>query len=452
MNDSRTAATEADSAAGLGEKIETKSAVIGVIGLGYVGLPLSLTFAERGYRVLGFDIDEAKVEKLERGESYIGHLDGDRVVAALDAEKLTATADFSRLSEPDALLICVPTPLTANREPDMRFIEQTVRAVASRLRAGQLVVLESTTYPGTTEELLMPVLESTGLVCGRDFFLAFSPEREDPGNPHHTTTTIPKVVGGVDDVSGDLAETLYRNVVTRTVRVSSARAAEATKLMENIFRSVNIALVNELKVIYERMGIDIWEVLEAASTKPFGYMRFDPGPGWGGHCIALDPYYLAWKAREYGKSTRFIELAGEINTTMPEYVVARVIDALNAKGKAVRGSRVLVVGLAYKPNVSDDRESPSYHLMDRLRERGAEVAYHDPHVPVIRPSREHAHWAGMVSVPWDRETIAGFDTVVISTRHDAVDYRQLGEWARSIVDTRNAMAGIELPAGKLWKA
>lgn len=439
-------------AADLAARIESRTARVGVIGLGYVGLPLSLSFAEKGFRVLGFDIDPVKVAKLTEGESYIGHLEHGRVRAAIQDEKLRATADFDRLGEPDVLLICVPTPLTANREPDMRFIDATVGEIAKRLRPGQLVVLESTTYPGTTDERVRAALEMSGLVCGVDFFLAFSPEREDPGNPDHTTASIPKVVGGVDQISGDLAESLYGQVVSKTVRVSTARAAEATKLMENIFRSVNIALVNELKVIYERMGVDIWEVLAAAETKPFGYMRFDPGPGYGGHCIPCDPYYLAWKAREYGKSTRFIELAGEINTTMPEYVVGRVIDALNARDRAVKGSRILILGLAYKPNVADDRESPSYHLMDHLAHRGAEVAYHDPHVPVIQVSRDHAHWAGVRSVAWDVGTIGGFDAVVIATRHDAVDYRELAVWARCIVDTRNAMAGIDLPEGVLWKA
>ncbi|MGH7557429.1 MAG: nucleotide sugar dehydrogenase [Gemmatimonadota bacterium] len=439
-------------AEGLRERIDSGTARVGVVGLGYVGLPLSMAFAERGFEVLGFDVDTIKVDVLSRGESYIAHLDGERVRKVVEAGRLAATGDFERLSEPDAVLICVPTPLTTHREPDMQYIEGTTDQIRARLRPGQLVVLESTTYPGTTEELLRPRLESGGLRCGHDFFLAFSPERENPGDPEHTTTTVPKVVGGVDPVSGDLAEALYRFIVPRTVRVSSARVAEATKLTENIFRAVNIALVNELKMIYERMGVDIWEVLAAAGTKPFGFMRFDPGPGWGGHCIPIDPYYLSWKAREHGKSTRFIELAGEINTGMPEHVVGRVIDALNARGRAVNGSRVLILGLAYKPDVSDDRESPSYHLLDRLRERGAEVAYHDPHVPVIQPSREHTHWAGTRSVDWDRQTISGFDVVVISTRHDAIDYRELAEWARCIVDTRNAMEGIDVAPGKLLKA
>jgi UDP-N-acetyl-D-glucosamine dehydrogenase len=436
----------------LRRRIDAAEALVGVVGLGYVGLPLSLAFAERGFRVLGFDVDPTKVEALSRGESYIGHLDGGRVRKAVKGGGLAATGDFERLSEPDAVLICVPTPLTAHREPEMRYIEETVKEIRQRLRPGQLVVLESTTYPGTTDELVRPRLEASGLASGRDFFLAFSPERENPGDSEHTTTTTPKVVGGVDPASGDLAEALYARIVPRVVRVSSARVAEATKLTENIFRAVNIALVNELKLIYERMGIDVWEVLAAAATKPFGFMRFDPGPGWGGHCIPIDPYYLSWKAREHGKTTRFIELAGEINTGMPDHVVGRVIEALNARGRPASGSRVLILGLAYKPDVSDDRESPSYQLMDRLAERGAEVAYHDPHVPIIQPSREHSAWAGMRSVSWEREVISGFDVVVIATRHAAVDYRELAEWARCIVDTRNAMAGVDVPPGKLLKA
>jgi len=436
----------------LRRRIDAAEALVGVVGLGYVGLPLSLAFAEQGFRVLGFDVDPTKVEALSRGESYIGHLDGGRVRKAVKGGGLAATGDFERLSEPDAVLICVPTPLTAHREPEMRYIEETVKEIRQRLRPGQLVVLESTTYPGTTDELVRPRLEASGLASGRDFFLAFSPERENPGDSEHTTTTTPKVVGGVDPASGDLAEALYARIVPRVVRVSTARVAEATKLTENIFRAVNIALVNELKLIYERMGIDVWEVLAAAATKPFGFMRFDPGPGWGGHCIPIDPYYLSWKAREHGKTTRFIELAGEINTGMPDHVVGRVIEALNARGRPASGSRVLILGLAYKPDVSDDRESPSYQLMDRLAERGAEVAYHDPHVPIIQPSREHSAWAGMRSVSWEREAISGFDVVVIATRHTAVDYRELAEWARCIVDTRNAMAGVDVPPGKLLKA
>ncbi|HET9333252.1 MAG TPA: nucleotide sugar dehydrogenase [Gemmatimonadota bacterium] len=432
--------------------IESKEARVGVIGLGYVGLPLALAFTDRGFRVLGFDVDGRKVEQLNGGRSYIPHLDARRVVDAVGGGRLEATADFDRLSEPDVIVICVPTPLDVHQEPDMAYIVATSEEVARRLRPGQLVVLESTTYPGTTDELMRDRLESGGLSLGDDFFLAFSPEREDPGNPNYSTSTIPKVVGGVDETSGDLAEALYRQAIGEVVRVSSARAAEATKLTENIFRAVNIALVNELKVIYEKMGIDVWEVLDAAETKPFGFMRFNPGPGWGGHCIPIDPFYLTWKAREFGAYTRFIELAGEINTRMPEYVVERVAAALNEAGKPIKGSRILILGLSYKPNISDDRESPSYRLMDLLDERGAEVAYHDPHVPIIQPSREHGHWAGLESVPWDRQTIDAFDAIVISTDHAMVDYSALAEWGRLVIDTRNAMAGIDTPRGKVWKA
>jgi UDP-N-acetyl-D-glucosamine dehydrogenase len=432
--------------------IESKEALLGVIGLGYVGLPLALAFATRGFRVLGFDLDGRKIEQLNLGASYIPHLDADRIRSTVESGRLEATSDFNRLKEPDAIVICVPTPLDIHKEPDMTFIVATAEDIAEQLRPGQLVVLESTTYPGTTDELMRERLESGGLALGEDFFLAFSPEREDPGNPNFTTSTIPKVVGGVDEISGDLAEALYRQAIGEVVRVSSARAAEATKLTENIFRAVNIALVNELKVIYERMGIDVWEVLDAAETKPFGFMRFNPGPGWGGHCIPIDPFYLTWKAREFGAYTRFIELAGEINTGMPEYVIERATAALNEVGKPLKGCRALVLGLSYKPNISDDRESPSYRLMDLLDERGAEVAYHDPHVPMIQPSRDHGHWAGLESTAWDRQTIESYDVVLISTDHAAVDYAELAEWARLIVDTRNAMADIDAPPGKVWKA
>ncbi|MBW3660354.1 MAG: nucleotide sugar dehydrogenase [Gemmatimonadetes bacterium] len=436
----------------LQKRIEDRDVLVGVIGLGYVGLPLALTFVESGFRVLGFDIDESKIEALSRGDCYIRHIDDDRVGAAVRGGDLSVTSDFDRLEEPDAILICVPTPLDAHREPDMTYVLATVEQIRKRLRPGQLVVLESTTYPGTTDELVWGHLAESGLECGEDFFLAFSPEREDPGNPAYSTSTIPKVVGGVDETSGSLAEALYRGVIESIVRVSSARAAEACKLMENIFRAVNIALVNELKIVYEAMDVDVWEVLDAAETKPFGFMRFDPGPGWGGHCIPIDPFYLSWKARESGQYTRFIELAGEINTTMPRYVVEKVAQALNAEKKAVNGSRILVLGIAYKPNIDDDRESPSYWLMDLLAERGAEIAYHDPHVPVIRPSREHPHWADLESVPWDRETISGFDAVVIATHHAGVDYGELGEWAPIVVDTRNVMADVEPARARVWKA
>jgi len=418
------------------QKVADCSATVGVVGLGYVGLPLAIAFAERGFRVLGFDVDPAKVERIDRSENYIRHLGDDALREVVGSGRLEATTDFDRLGEPDALLICVPTPLTPQREPDMTYVVGTSEAIARRLRPGQLVVLESTTYPGTTDELVREILERGGLVCGRDFFLAFSPEREDPGNPSFTTTTIPKVVGGVDEVSGDLAESLYAAVMGRTVRVSSARAAEATKLVENIFRAVNIALVNELKMVYEAMGIDVWEVLDAAETKPFGFMRFNPGPGWGGHCIPLDPFYLSWKAREYGVGSRFIELAGEVNVTMPEYVVRRLQNALNDQGKPVKGSKVLVLGLAYKKNIDDPRESPAFELIDLLLGLGAEVSYHDPHVPKAPSMRSWSHLPPMESVELSAETLRVADAVLIATDHSAVDYGLVAENAALIVDSR----------------
>jgi UDP-N-acetyl-D-glucosamine dehydrogenase len=419
----------------LQQRIDERTAVVGVIGLGYVGLPLSLTFAEQGFSVLGFDIDNEKIEQLERGQSYIGHLAESRIEGAMKERRFKATADFERLSEPDVLLICVPTPLTSALEPDMQFIVGTAERIVTRLRPGQLVVLESTTYPGTTDELLRAKLEESGLVLGRDFFLAFSPEREDPGNTEFTTRTIPKVVGGVDRISGDLAQSLYDQVVVSTVRVSSARTAEATKLAENVFRAVNIAFVNELKVIL-----------------PFGFMRFDPGPGWGGHCIPIDPYYLAWKANQLGQRARFVELAGEVNRWMPEYVIERSVEALAAQGKDIGGSRVLIVGLAFKPNVADDRESPSYRLMEELERQGAEVAYFDPYIPVIRAGRQHAKWGGMTSIEMSQETVGEFDLVVIATDHDEVDYHALARWAPAVVDTRRALPRELESEGRVWPA
>jgi UDP-N-acetyl-D-glucosamine dehydrogenase len=426
---------------------------IGVVGLGYVGLPLSLQFARSGVEVLGLDIDERKVKALNAGRSYIQHIGGAEVKEQVRAGRFSATTDFSRVRRLAAVIICVPTPLNRNREPDISFILKTGEAVAPHLRKGSLVVLESTTYPGTTDEELRRVLEAgSGWVAGRDFHLAFSPEREDPGNPQSKVATIPKVVGGLTAACLDRAVALYGRAIQTIVPVSSCRAAEATKLLENIFRGVNIALVNELKVVYAAMGIDVWEVIAAAKTKPFGFMAFHPGPGLGGHCIPIDPFYLTWKAREYGQSTKFIELAGEVNTSMPRYVVSRLMDALNSKRKALKGSRVLVVGLAYKPNVDDDRESPSYTLMELLRAQGAEVAYYDPHVPVIRPTREHPSWAGVRSVRWSRAVISRFDAVLISTAHDEVNYRELGHWADLIVDTRNAMERTRCNPRKVWKA
>ncbi len=433
----------------LHRRIADRSAVVGIIGLGYVGLPLALSFVEEGFTVLGFDVDAAKIGALARGESYIKHLDGGRLAAAVASGRLTATTEFARLGEPDAILICVPTPLTPQREPDMTYVVGSAREIAQRLRPGQLVVLESTTYPGTTDELVLGILEEGGHKCGRDFFLAFSPEREDPGRRDFTTTTTPKVVGGVDAISGDLAEALYAQVVKRTVRVSSARTAEATKLTENIFRAVNIALVNELKIVYERMGIDVWEVLDAAATKPFGFMRFNPGPGWGGHCIPLDPFYLSWKAREYGVAPKFIELAGEVNVAMPRYVVDKLLHALNDRGRAVKGAKVLVLGLAYKKDIDDPRESPAFEVIHLLLERGAEVSYHDPHIPRAPRMRAWPDLPAMVSVPLDEATLRSRDAVVIVTDHTAVDYELITRCAPLIVDTRGR---LRTPDPKVVKA
>ena len=426
---------------------------IAVVGLGYVGLPLALQFARSGVRVIGLDTDPVKVEALAAGRSYIHHISAQAIAEQIDANRFAASTDMSRAGEVGAVILCVPTPLNKNREPDISYILATGRSIAPHLQPGALVVLESTTYPGTTDEDLRAVLEAgSGMTAGRDFHLAYSPEREDPGNPQSDVAAIPKVVGGLTPTCLALARSLYGRAIKTTIPVSSCRAAEATKLLENIFRGVNIALVNELKGVYEAMGIDIWEVIQAAKSKPFGFMAFYPGPGLGGHCIPIDPFYLTWKAREYGQVTRFIELAGEINTQMPERVVQRVADALNDRRKSINGSRILVLGLAYKANVDDDRESPSYVLLERLKSRGADVAYHDPYVPVIRPTREYSHWAGNASVPWDQMTIASFDAVLISTAHTKVNYQQLADWSPLIVDTRNAMKDIPTHSGQVWKA
>jgi UDP-N-acetyl-D-glucosamine dehydrogenase len=426
---------------------------IAVVGLGYVGLPLAIQFARANVTVLGLDVDAGKVDMINRGESYIKHIAQEAIEEVLKGDRLSASTDFSRIKEVEAVIICVPTPLNKNREPDISFILDTGRAIAPHLAKGTLIVLESTTYPGTTDENLRTVLEEgSGMKAGVDFHLAFSPEREDPGSEQGKLRRVPKVVGGYTQACLERAVALYGKVVDTIVPVSSCRVAEATKLLENIFRSVNVALVNELKLIYAAMGIDIWEVIEAAKTKPFGFMPFYPGPGLGGHCIPIDPFYLTWKAREYGKHTRFIELAGEINTAMPEHVVNRVVDALNARNKAVKGSRILILGLAYKPNVDDERESPSYVLMDLLNERGAKVEYYDPYIPAIKQTREHSHWAGKKSVLWNREVIETFDVVLIATNHACVNYQELADWAHRIVDTRNAMASVKVAPGKVWKA
>jgi UDP-N-acetyl-D-glucosamine dehydrogenase len=426
---------------------------IAVVGLGYVGLPLSLQFARSCVSVLGLDVDTKKVQLLNDGQSYINHIDPSIIAELVGSGKFSASTEFRRVKEVEAVIICVPTPLTRNREPDISFVMSTGRAIAPYLSKGALVVLESTTYPGTTDTDLRAVLEEgSGMKAGVDFHLAFSPEREDPANRESKVKSIPKVVGGYTQACLERAMSLYGHAIDKLVPVSSCRVAEAAKLLENIFRSVNIALVNELKIVYGAMGIDIWEVIEAAKTKPFGFMPFYPGPGLGGHCIPIDPFYLTWKAREYGRHTRFIELAGEINTAMPEYVVHRVADALNARNKAVKGSRVLILGLAYKPNVDDERESPSYTLMDLLSERGAELEYYDPYVPVIKPTREHSRWAGKKSVEWNRATIESFDLVLIATNHSCVNYEELGDWAHCIADTRNAMSGTHVRSGIVWKA
>ena len=417
---------------------------IAIIGLGYVGLPLALQFCRSGAKVIGIDIDDAKVNALKQGHSYIKHITPESIKDQLVSGRFDATTDFSTAQTVDAVIICVPTPLNKNREPDISFIVETGKALAPHLRKGMLVALESSTYPGTTDEDLRGVLEAgSGFTAGIDFHLAFSPEREDPGNPQSVVAAIPKVVGGLTPACLVKAQEIYGIAIQTLVPVPSCRAAEATKLMENIFRCVNIALVNELKVVYGAMGIDIWDVIDAAKTKPFGFMPFYPGPGLGGHCIPIDPFYLTWKAREYGQSTRFIELAGEINTRMPEYVVMRVAEALNAVKKPLNGSKVLVLGLAYKANVDDDRESPSYVLMDLLKQRGVAVSYYDPYVPVIRQTREHPQWAGLHSVDWTQERIAAFDCVLIATAHASVDYCQLADWAQLVVDTRNAMPFTE---------
>jgi UDP-N-acetyl-D-glucosamine dehydrogenase len=426
---------------------------IAIVGLGYVGLPLSLQFARSCVTVLGIDVDPKKVEMLNIGQSYIKHVASSDIAQLLSTDKFSASTDFSRIKEVEAVVICVPTPLSKNREPDISYVIETGRTIAPHLQKGTLVVLESTTYPGTTDEELRAVLErGSGMKAGVDFHLAFSPEREDPANEQSKVKLIPKVVGGYTPRCLDRAMALYGKAIDTLVPVSSCRVAEATKLLENIFRSVNIALVNELKLVYGAMGIDIWEVIDAAKTKPFGFMPFYPGPGLGGHCIPIDPFYLTWKAREFGQHTRFIELAGEINTRMPEHVVHRAADALNNQGKAIKGSRILILGLAYKPNVDDERESPSYVLMDLFSERGAEVDYYDPYVPVIRPTREHSRFAGTKSVEWNRSAIADFDLVLIATNHACVNYKELGDWAQCIVDTRNAMAGVAVTRAKVWKA
>jgi UDP-N-acetyl-D-glucosamine dehydrogenase len=428
-------------------KFERREAVVGIIGLGYVGLPLAATIAEADFATIGFDSDPVKIAKLRRGESYIRHLPADRLRALLRAEAGPAatpsfcpTEDYDLLPKCDAILICVPTPLTENREPDLSYVVGTTEAVAKRLRRGQLVVLESTTYPGTTDEVLRPILERGGSTAGKDFHLAFSPEREDPNNLDFSTRTIPKLVGGVTPRCGEVAAALYAAVIDRVIPVPNASVAEAAKLLENIYRSVNIALVNELKVLFDRMGINIWEVIDAAATKPFGFKAFYPGPGLGGHCIPIDPFYLTWRARQFELTTRFIELAGEVNHAMPHYVVERLTDALNERGKSVKESRVLILGVAYKRDLDDDRESPALKLMELLLKKKASVTYHDPYIPVLRPSRRYDF--RLESVPLTDESLAAADAVLIATDHSAFDYEQIVRCGRLVIDTRNATKAV----------
>jgi UDP-N-acetyl-D-glucosamine dehydrogenase len=445
--------TEPLNVANLIEAYREKRAVVGIVGLGYVGIPLALTAAHKGFPVLGFDIDAPRVAQINRGESFIKHISSDAIAKAREDNRFEATADFSRLAEPDAILIAVPTPLNKYREPDLSYVENTARAIAPYLRRGQLVVLESTTYPGTTDEIMKPILESSGLKSGVDFFLAFSPEREDPGNPDFGTASIPKVVGGDGADALALAEALYSELIVKTVPVSSTATAEAVKLTENIFRAVNIALVNELKVVYAAMGVDVWEVIDAAKTKPFGFMPFYPGPGLGGHCIPIDPFYLTWKAREFDITTRFIELAGQINTRMPYVVVNKLAESVDRiVGKGLTGARILICGVAYKKNVDDMRESPSLKLIELIESRGAHVEYHDPHIPVIPMTREHAALAGRASVAMTPEVLSGFDAVLIATDHDQVDYKELVRHSKLVIDTRNACAKAGVKGSHVIKA
>jgi len=437
----------------LNQRIAKRTAKIGIIGLGYVGLPLACLFAEKGFPVTGFDVDPSKIDSLNAGKSYIKHIASKRIAPLVRAGRLASSTEFRELRKMDAVIICVPTPLTKFREPDMRFVVATAETVANTLRSGQLVVLESSTYPGTTTELVKPILERGGLKSGRDFLLAYSPEREDPGNETYGTASIPKVIGGDGAKALKLAKQLYDAVVVRTVPVSSPETAEAIKLTENIFRAVNIAMVNELKVIFDAMGIDVWEVIEAAKTKPFGFMPFYPGPGLGGHCIPIDPFYLTWKARAHNINTRFIELAGEINTQMPRYVVTRLTEALSRRaGKALRGAKILMLGLAYKKNVDDMRESPALTLIEMLEEAGAVVSYHDPFIPRIKPSREHGALTNRRSVPLNKARIAAADAVLIVTDHDRIDYRDVARHAKLVVDTRNALARAGVAGEKVIKA
>jgi len=432
------------------QKILKKKALVGVIGLGYVGLPLVLRFCEEDFRIFGFDVDSKKVAKLKKGKSYLKSISSSRISQFIRSGRLDVTDDFSRLREPDCILICVPTPLTEKMEPDLQYIERTTDAIQQHLRKGQLIVLESTTYPGTTEELILPRLESTGLRVGKDFFLAFSPEREDPGNRRFTTQQIPKVVAGVTPSCQKTATFLYHQIIKKVVPVSSPRVAELTKLLENIYRSVNIALVNELKMLADRMGIDIWEVIEAASTKPFGFSPFYPGPGMGGHCIPIDPFYLSWKAKEYDFTTRFIQLAGEVNVSIPYYIVSKILDALNERRKSIKGAKILILGVAYKKDVDDARESPALAIMDLLQKKGADILYHDPYIPVLPDFRKYLFT--LKSSPLTERLLHKVDAVVVVTDHTQIDYQWVVKHAPLIIDTRNVTKNMKQWKRKIVKA
>lgn len=434
----------------LARKIQDKTLTVGVVGLGYVGLPLIDAFYQAGIKSLGFDVDPRKVEALNAGKSYIEHIPSKTVQAWLDAGKMEATADLSRLSEPDAILICVPTPLNDSRDPDLKYVESTAEAIAKQLRPGQLVVLESTTYPGTTKDVILPILEKSGLRVEEDFFVAYSPEREDPGNANFQARNIPKVVGGHGPKSMELAAALYDHAVSEVVPVNSCEVAEACKILENTYRSVNIAMVNELKILFQKIGIDVWEVIDAAKTKPFGFQAFYPGPGLGGHCIPIDPFYLSWLARKNEMHTRFIELAGEINTSMPVYVINRLAEALNQAGKPIRGSKVGILGVAYKKDVDDERESPSFKLMELLQQRGAVISYSDPHIPVLPPKRDY-DFSRLASEDLTAEYLSGLDCTLIATDHSAFDWEFIVKHSKIVVDTRNACKEIE-DRSKIWKA
>lgn len=435
----------------LRKKIDSKSAVVGVVGLGYVGLPLVSAFVNAGFRVMGFDLDQKKIDTLAEGKGYIAHLDSDWIAASVDEGQFTPTSDMNQLGEADAILICVPTPLSESRDPDLSYVESTARNIAKSLRPGQLIVLESTTYPGTTRDVMVPLLEKSGLVAGTDFFVAYSPEREDPGNPDFSASGIPKVVGGIDPKSCDLAVALYGYAVTKLVPVSQCEVAEACKILENVYRSVNIAMVNELKVLFDLLGIDLWEVIDAAKTKPFGFQAFYPGPGLGGHCIPIDPFYLTWLARKLGSTTRFIELAGEINTSMPHYVVSKVAEALNEQSKPLRGSKIGILGVAYKRDVDDPRESPSFKLMELLGDSGAVLSYNDPHIPIL-PKMRHYKVPDLESQELSADYLANLDAVLIATDHSAYDYDLIVRHAPLVIDTRNATANVSEGQEKIRKA